>query len=225
MGIPFAHAHIARTAGGRAGVRATVTLALVAFALAIAPAGSAAKPTPPQPRDTVTATGNNLILDHFAATAIDVDAASGPSGEDPQGAGSFAVLNFPISGPVSCLKVTDNVAVIEIDGPLIAPPGTLSIIIRLTDNGGNGQDRFEWYPVLPEVGQDFDCETGAPGYFGGPLAGARSCTMCRPARPRSVTAGTGDGPTTGSRASASASGSSANRLDDLIGNPVVGLER
>ena len=152
-------------------MRATISLALIALALAIAPAGSAAKRTPPQPRDTVTATGHNLILDHFSASGIDVDAASGPSGEDPQGAASFAVLNYPISGPVSCLKVTGNVAVIEIDGPLIAPPGTLSVIIRLTDNGGNGQDLFEWYPVLPEVGQDFDCETGAPGYFGGPLAG------------------------------------------------------
>jgi hypothetical protein len=157
---------VARTVGDGVGVRATVTLALVGFALAIVPAGSAAKP-----RDTVTATGHNLILDNFNATAIDVEAASGPSGEDPRGAGSFAVLGYPISGPVSCLKVTGNVAVIEIDGPLVAPPGTLSIIIRLTDNGGNGQDRFEWYPVFPEVGRDFDCETGAPGYFGGPLVG------------------------------------------------------
>lgn len=164
---------LARTAGDRVGARASVALALVAFAFAFAfaPAGSAAKPTPPKPRDTVTATGSSLIPDHFAATAIDVDASSGPSGEDPQGAASFTVLNFPISGQVSCLKVTGNVAVIKLEGPLIAPPGTLSIIIRLTDNGGYGQDRFEWYPVLPEVGRDFDCETGAPGWFGGALDG------------------------------------------------------
>jgi hypothetical protein len=67
------------------------------------------------------------------------------------------------------LKVTGNVAILEINGPLLL--GVLSMIIRLTDNGGDGRDRFDYYPVLPEVGQDFDCQTGAPGWFGGPLIG------------------------------------------------------
>ena len=162
-----------RTVGGRVGsraARAAVALAVVVLAVAFAPAGAAAKPpAPEQQRDTATATGANLSLDNFSASAIDVDASSGPSGEDPQGTASFAVLGFHFSGPISCLKVTGNVAILEIDGPLLL--GVLSMIIRLTDNGGDGRDRFEYYPVLPEVGQDFDCQTGAPGWFGGPLIG------------------------------------------------------
>ena len=159
--------------GGRVGsrtVRAASGLAVVVLAVAFAAAGAAAKPpAPEQPRDTATATGANLTLDNFSASAIDVDASSGPSGEDPQGTASFAVLGFHFSGPISCLKVTGNVAILEINGPLLL--GVLSMIIRLTDNGGDGRDRFEYYPVLPEVGQDFDCQTGAPGWFGGPLIG------------------------------------------------------
>ena len=48
----------------------------------------------------------------------------------------------------------------EINGPLLL--GVLSMIIRLTDNGGDGRDRFEYYPVLPEVGQDFIARPGLP---------------------------------------------------------------
>jgi hypothetical protein len=160
-------AAISRAAG------AAVALAVVVLAIALAPAAAtAAAPLPPQPRDTATATGDNLITDDFSASAIDVDASSGPSGEDPQGTASFTLLlgSYHFSGTVSCLKVTGNVAVLEINGTFPVP-GLLSLIIRLTDNGGNGQDRFEWYPVLPEIGQDLDCETGAPGWFGGPLIG------------------------------------------------------
>ena len=173
------------TAGARNGARAVRTasiLAAAALAIALAPTAAAAKPpVPPQPRDTVTATGDNLITDDFSAAAIDVDVSSGPSGEDPQGTAFFAVLGYPISGPVSCLKVTGNVAVIEIDGPFASLPGLLSVIIRLTDNGGNGQDRFEWYPVLPEIEQDLDCETGALGWFGGPLIGRAVVSDAQPA--------------------------------------------
>jgi len=166
---------ISRAAG------AAVALAVVVLAIALAPAtATAAPPLPPQPRDTATATGDNLITDDFSASAIDVDASSGPSGEDPQGTASFTLLgSYHISGTVSCLKVTGNVAVLEINGTFPVP-GLLSLIIRLTDNGGNGQDRFEWYPVLPEIGQDLDCETGAPGWFGGPLIGRAVVSDAQP---------------------------------------------
>ena len=173
------------TAGARNGARAVRTasiLAAAALAIALAPTAAAAKPpVPPQPRDTVTATGDNLITDDFSASAIDVDASSGPSGEDPQGTASFTLLlgSYQFSGTVSCLKVTGNVAVLEINGTFPVP-GLLSLIIRLTDNGGNGQDRFEWYPVLPEIGQDLDCETGAPGWFGGPLIGRAVVSDAQP---------------------------------------------
>jgi hypothetical protein len=167
---------LARTAG------AAAALAVAIVAVALAPAGAAAEPPPPQPRDTATATGDNLITDDFSASAIDVDASSGPAGEDPQGTASFTLLlgSYQFSGPVSCLKVTGNVAVLEINGPFASIPGLLSLIIRLTDNGGNGQDRFEYYPVLPEIGQDLDCETGAPGWFGGQLIGRADVTDAQP---------------------------------------------
>ena len=167
---------ISRAAG------AAVTLAVVILAIALAPASAAAAPpAPPQPRDTAMATGDNLITDDFSASAIDVDASSGPSGEDPQGTASFTLLlgSYQFSGTVSCLKVTGNVAVLEINGSFPVP-GLLSLIIRLTDNGGNGQDRFEYYPVLPEIEQDLDCETGAPGWFGGPLIGRAVVSDAQP---------------------------------------------
>jgi hypothetical protein len=160
-----------------------VLVALLAVALVPA-AASATPPAPPQLRDTAAATGHNLITDDFSAAAIDIDASSGPAGEDPQGTGSFTVLGYLISGPVSCLKVTGNVAVLEIDGPFPSLPGTLSAIVRLTDNGGGGLDRFDWYPVLPEIGQDLDCETGALGWFGGPLIG-RAVVIDAPSGPTS----------------------------------------
>ena len=77
----------ARTAG------ATAALVVAILVVALAPAGAAAKPpAPSQPRDTATATGDNLITDDFSASAIDVDASSGPAGEDPQGTASFSLL-------------------------------------------------------------------------------------------------------------------------------------
>jgi hypothetical protein len=178
------------TTSGRTRSRAASAIAIlvaVLLAIAIAPAvASATPPAPPQLRDTATATGNNESLNDFSAFEIDVNASSGPGGEDAQGTGSFTVLGYLISGPVSCLKVTGNVAILEIDGPFASLPGTLSVIVQLTDNGGGGLDRFEWYPVLPEIGIDLNCETGALGWLGGgPLIG-RAEIFDAPAGPTST---------------------------------------
>ena len=160
----------APTAARRPAALAAVTLAAVVFALALDADGAEARTMfPPGLRDVATASGANTGAGGQGASAIDVDVSSGPAGEDPQGTVDFSVLGLPTSGPPSCMKVTGNVAILEVDGPVLSVPGDM--IIRLTDNGGNGADRFEWYPVLPEAGRDFDCETGAPGYFGGTLAG------------------------------------------------------
>ncbi|HET6830536.1 MAG TPA: hypothetical protein VFH44_04205 [Solirubrobacterales bacterium] len=168
---------LAATAGGKVRSWTALVAALAAAmvllaAAALAPAAVAKPPGPPELRDVATATGDNQSINDFSAFEIDVNASSGPAGEDAQGTGSFTVLGYLISGPVSCLKVTGNVAVLEIDGPFPSLPGTLSVIVQLTDNGGGGLDRFEYYPVLPEIEQDLDCETGAPGWLGGgPLIG------------------------------------------------------
>ncbi|MFN8113799.1 MAG: hypothetical protein U0R51_11460 [Solirubrobacterales bacterium] len=159
----------ARSAGRGSGALAA---AAVALAVALVPSGAAAAVKPPSGlRAVTTATGANADAGQFSASAIAIDASSGPAGEDPRGTVDFVVNGLPTSGPVSCMEVTGNVAVLEVEGPLLSVPGAFSMIVRLTDNGGAGADRFDWYPVLPEVGRDYDCETGAPGYFGGPLAG------------------------------------------------------
>ena len=150
---------------------------LASATLAGSPATSAAKPpvVPALGQDTVTATGSNFGADPLSAVNIRIDASSGPSGENPSGEAAFGLnlaLPVSISSPVSCLNVTGNTAVMTLSGPFpSAPPGLIAVIVRVVDNGGSGQDRFEYYPVLPEIGFLPDCVTGAPGYFGGPLDG------------------------------------------------------
>ena len=142
--------------------------------LASASAASAAKPSQPPQLDTATVSGDHFVADDFALFDIRVDAFSGPSGENPGGEASFGVViqpELPVSGPVSCLKVNGNTAILRIDGPFSGRPGFLAFIVRLVDNGGGGRDTFEYYPLFPELGMDLDCETGAPGYFGGSVDG------------------------------------------------------
>lgn len=125
----------------------------------------------PSPQlDTATARGDNLVTDDFSATDIDVDAHSGPSGENPGGTASFDAGGIlPISGPVTCLDISGNTAVMTVEGPFPARPGYSAFTVRLVDNGGSGMDRFEYFPVLPEM--PVDCRTGSSAYFGGLLIG------------------------------------------------------
>ena len=151
--------------------------------LASATAASAAKPSQPPQLDTATVSGDHFVADDFALFDIRVDAFSGPSGENPGGEASFGVViqpELPVSGPVSCLKVAGNTAILRIDGPFSGRPGFLAFIVRLVDNGGGGRDTFEYYPLFPELGMDLDCETGAPGYFGGSVDGRVQVTDAPP---------------------------------------------
>ena len=162
--------------------RRLVAAAIAALAL-LFPAAAAAKPPTSPPRlDTATASGDNLVTDDFSSYNIDINAFSGPSGEDPGGQVSFeaGVLRLAFSGPVSCLEVTGNTAIMRVEGPFPERPGFLAFIIRLVDNGGSGRDRFEFYPVLPEIEEPLDCQTGAPGYFGGTLIGRAVVTDAPP---------------------------------------------
>jgi hypothetical protein len=129
-----------------------LTTAIVGVALALPSLASAAPPPPPPPQlDTATATGS---IGSF--TNIHVDAHSGPSGENPGGSASFdgtAVIQRPggveripfgVSGPVTCLNVTGNEAVIKINAIVdffgTGFPETWEI--KLVDNGGSGSDAF-----------------------------------------------------------------------------------
>jgi hypothetical protein len=157
----------------------TVTAAVVVWVALALPGVSGAAQTPTRQLDTATATGNNLITDDFSSTNIDVDAHSGPSGENPGGRVSFDAGGIlPISGPVTCLHVSGNTAVMTVEGPFPSRPGFSAFTVRLVDNGASGLDRFEYFPVLPE--NPVDCRTGSSVYFGGPLIGRAVVSDAQP---------------------------------------------
>jgi hypothetical protein len=109
--------------------------------LAFAPAAVQAKTPAAQPAtiDSATATGTADIY-----SSIDINAHSGPSGENPTGTASVSEVVLPgrppvpVFGPVTCLIVTGNTAVLNYQ-PQISV-GTVTV--SLTDNGGNGLDEF-----------------------------------------------------------------------------------
>jgi hypothetical protein len=155
--------------------RSLLALCATLGAAVLAPVGSAAKPpTPPPPQlDTATASGDNLVLDDFSVFDIHVDAFSGPSGENPGGQVSFnsIFISVPVSGPVTCLDVDGNTAVMTVEGPFPAFPGFTAFTVKVVDNGGSGQDRFQYFPVSPEIPEFADCRVDPPADFGGPLIG------------------------------------------------------
>ena len=153
-----------------------LTTAIVGTALAV-PSISNAAPPPPPPTflDTAKASGDNLVLDDFSAFDIDVDAFSGPSGEDPGGHVSFGFNPLfgvePVTGPVTCLEVTGNTAVMTVVGPFPSFPAFPAFTVKVVDNGGSGLDRFQYFPIPPENSQYLDCRANPPTDFGGPLIG------------------------------------------------------
>lgn len=153
--------------------RLLLGLAGLAVLLAV-PAAAAAKPlSSPSPlRDTATATGGNPHVDQLSAADIEVNAFSGPSGEDPGGHASFVAGNgtIPISGPVNCLDVSGNTAVLTIAGPFPSVPGITAFVIKLVDRGG-GLDSFEYWIDDDEIPEVIDCHEYSGDYFGGPLIG------------------------------------------------------
>jgi len=142
-------------------------------ALLAVPTSAAASDRAPAPgQDTATATGDNLAVDMFSSTDIEIDAHSGPAGQNPGGTVSFVGGGIlPISGPVSCLDVSGNTAVMTVDGPFPSAPGFTAFLVRLVDNGGSGQDVFQYFPDDPEVPEALDCHVGSGDYFGGLLIG------------------------------------------------------
>jgi hypothetical protein len=154
-----------------------LTTATVGVALALPSVSNAAPPSPPPTfLDTAKASGDNLVLDDFSAINIDVEASSGPSGQDP---GGHVIFGFnplfdvgPVTGPVTCLDVTGNTAVMTVAGPFSSLPGFLAFTVKLVDNGGSGLDRFQYFPIPPENSQYLDCRANPiPTDFGGPLIG------------------------------------------------------
>jgi hypothetical protein len=158
-----------------------LTTAIVGGALALPSVSSAAPPPPPAPQlDTATATGS--VAGSTPFFNIHVDAHSGPSGENPGGSASFGSTiemqgpggqNFPVdfvvSGPVTCLNVTGNEAVIKINATFVIFGGggffAEPVEINLVDNGGSGSDLFSAQGTSAPA----DCSGGSVSGF--PLDG------------------------------------------------------
>jgi hypothetical protein len=118
-----------------------IAFALIAGVIVLAPGAAVAKqPVPPTAAlDTATASGDGGVF-----TNIHINASSGPTGENPSGTGSFVAFGiFNIGGPVTCLNVTGNTAVLNINDQTF---GFGILTVTLTDNGGNGRDEMNAAP-------------------------------------------------------------------------------
>jgi hypothetical protein len=124
-------------------IRIAAWAALLLTALMLPSEGRAApKPTPQPLQDSVTGRGFSLTC----PGDVEVNAQSGPSGEDPTGFARCGTFLF--DGPVTCLSVSGNVALLTVQSSTFG-----SVAVRITDNGVSG-DRLEAFPSFgaPGVG-------------------------------------------------------------------------
>jgi len=124
-------------------MRQSILVAMVAMATTLAVPGASAAQIPTQ--DSVSGSGN------AGCGLLQISAQSGPSGENPSGQFS---CEFLISGPVTCLNVQGNVALLTIQTQF----GFLAAL-RATDNGPSGTDRVEAIPTGPR-----GCAEPEPSY-------------------------------------------------------------
>jgi hypothetical protein len=104
--------------------------------------------------DAVSITGNATVGTESLYASANFSAVSGPSGEAPIGSGSFVGFGFPVAGPVTCLRVTGNTAILNIiDDAFYGMP----VNVAVTDNGGHGQDTIDMTGGGPS-----DCSSFTP---------------------------------------------------------------
>jgi hypothetical protein len=118
-----------------------------------------------------TVPGDSVVGDGGASGCpfLQIDARSGPSGENPSGTAEWACGGG--SGPnwqvdVTCLSVTGNTAVIGFSGSIPdIGPFRVAGLIRVVDAGGpaSGLDTFEWAEERGEL-------------LGEPLPGPTDCS-------------------------------------------------
>ena len=136
-----------------------LTTAIVGTALALPSVSSAAPPSPPPTQDSVTLTGGPAEVGFFTFRVLAINATSGPSGEDPSGQVDFFV--FPdtssaihIQGPVTCLAVTGNTAVINVQHQ--AQPFFGIVTVQAVD------DQLDTFDALPTGRAPTDCSPLPP---------------------------------------------------------------
>jgi hypothetical protein len=111
-------------------------LRLVSLALVLA--AWSATPAVAQTALQDSVTGGGVSPEPFCNGPIEIDAHSGPGGEDPSGHVRCGTL---FDGPVTCLNVQGNVALLTVFDDLF---GTVSV--RITDAGSTG-DAMEAFPT------------------------------------------------------------------------------
>lgn len=124
-------------------------------ALGVLPQGAVAAPVPP--RDFVVGSGERGSF--FQEISISADSA--PLGDDPSGSVSFvaeivvggSVARVTFSGPVTCLAVHGNRAVIG----FLAFIGPMKVVV--VDNGSTGSPADE-FGAVPFAGTNCSDETG-----------------------------------------------------------------
>jgi hypothetical protein len=80
--------------------------------------------------------GSGTAADPSILSNFELDAHSGPSGENPTGTASFAAVGFPdlrVAGQVTCLNVAGNRAVVGIDNSLGNSAFGQSVLFDVTD--------------------------------------------------------------------------------------------
>jgi hypothetical protein len=145
-----------------------MVLALAGAALVFAAAPQVFAAQAPQ-GDSVTSDAVDCFVNDpecFHYTFLNLDAHSGPSGENPVGTGEWGVIQslatFTISGAVTCVAVSGKVAIVG----FTQSPGFDKTLVRVTDRGGpeSGQDLFEVVSQgsFSGSGQPPDCSSFPP---------------------------------------------------------------
>jgi len=134
--------------------------AFVASCLVLLEAALAAAPRSPA-EDFVVGGGQTS---GFVYRNIVVDAHSDPSGGNPSGNVSFLVetVGLTFRGPVTCLGITGNHALIGFDDPLLG-----AITVEVVDNGSTGSPPDTFFAI----GVPTDCLSAPDNLVGGPLSG------------------------------------------------------
>jgi hypothetical protein len=124
--------------------RMSLAAALLVLALVQAPAAVAQVPT----QDSVTGSGFLSFGAGQGPCQLEVDARSGPSGEEPSGRTLCSPLPGPPGSEVTCLNVQRNVALLTI---VRLDTGSVASF-RITDNGPGVPDVVEgnFGPGCPE---------------------------------------------------------------------------
>jgi hypothetical protein len=124
--------------------------------------------------DSVVGQGRTAPFgDLLLVNVFDIEARSGPSGEDPSGHVSVGIGLLAVSpsllhieGPVTCLSVSGNDAVVGFapDPVSIFP----AVLIEVEDNGPPGSDPPDLVRVSGRVGDPSSC--ASPGIERSPVA-------------------------------------------------------